>query len=125
MKAWDNPRFRDNIKDRLRKNGDSKDGGFHEWLPVSQTDKFKEMGVTFNEYMKWRTSTGKVKFLYDNGVMGTHTIPHSGSVSLQSSLAHRELIAMADNAKNINGYLAAIRKWSSRRLTFGPLDLPF
>ncbi|MDC9591651.1 hypothetical protein PSI23_20800 [Xenorhabdus sp. XENO-10] len=125
MKAWDNPKFRDNIKDRLRKNGGSKDGGFHEWLPVSRADKFKEMGVTFNEYMKWRTPTGKVKFLDDNGVMGTHTLPHSGGVSSQSSLAHRELIAMADNAKDINGYLSAVRKWSSKRLPFGPLDLPF
>ncbi|CEE93298.1 hypothetical protein XNA1_3600005 [Xenorhabdus nematophila str. Anatoliense] len=57
--------------------------------------------------------------------MGTHTIPHSGGVSPQSSLAHCELIAMADSAKSINGYLEAVSKWSSKRLPFGQFDLPF
>lgn len=50
------------------------------------------MKVTFDEYMRWRTPTGKVKFLVDDGVMGTHTLPHSGGVTSHSSLAHKEII---------------------------------
>lgn len=50
------------------------------------------MKVTFDEYMRWRTPTGKVKFLDDDGVMGTHTLPHSGGVTSHSSLAHKEII---------------------------------
>ncbi|KHN89626.1 YD repeat protein [Pectobacterium actinidiae] len=125
MKAWSNPKFKENIMDRLRKAGGSKGGGFHEWLPVSQADKFKQMGVSFNDYMKWRTPTGQVKFLDDLGVMGTHTLPHSGGVTTQSSLAHSELIKIAGKATDINSYLNAVRKWSSKRLPFGLFDLPF
>ncbi|MGY5360303.1 RHS repeat-associated core domain-containing protein, partial [Cronobacter dublinensis] len=125
MEAWANTRYRENIMDRLRKAGGTKGGGYHEWLPVSQADKFKRMKVTFNEYMKWRTPTGKVKFLDDDGVMGTHTLPHSGGVTSQSSLAHKEIIAFAEKAKDIESYLSALRKWSSKRLPFGPFDLPF
>nr|WP_282986483.1 RHS repeat-associated core domain-containing protein [Cronobacter malonaticus]MDI7684255.1 RHS repeat-associated core domain-containing protein [Cronobacter malonaticus] len=125
MEAWANPRYRENIMDRLRKAGGTKGGGYHEWLPVSQADKFKRMNVTFDEYMRWRTPTGKVKFLDDDGVMGTHTHPHSGGVTSQSSLAHKEMIAFAEKAKDIESYLNALRRWSSKRLPFSPFDLPF
>ncbi|POE19883.1 MULTISPECIES: hypothetical protein [Pectobacterium] len=125
MNAWSNPKFKENIMDRLRKAGGSKGGGFHEWLPVSQADKFKQMGVSFNDYMKWRTPTGQVKFLDDLGVMGTHTLPHSGGVTSASKIAHAELIDFAKSSSSIGEYISSVRYWAGSRLPFGIFDLPF
>lgn len=46
----------------------------------------------------------------DDGVMGTHTLPHSGGVTSQSSLAHKVMIAFAEKAKDIESYLNALRR---------------
>lgn len=111
--------------DCLRKAGQSKGGGYHEWLPVSQADKFKQMGVTFSDYMKWRTPTGEVKFLDNAGNMGAHTLPHSGGVTSASKVAHDELIVIAQNATSITDYIQQVQAWAGSRLPFGIYDLPF
>lgn len=83
------------------------------------------MNVTSDEYMRWRTPIGNVKFLDDDGVMGTHTLPHSGGVTSQSSLAHKVMIAFAEKAKDSESYLNALSKWSSKRLLFDLFNLHF
>ncbi|WP_424406096.1 RHS repeat-associated core domain-containing protein [Pasteurella sp. PK-2025] len=120
MEAWNNKSFRDNIKTRLRANGLTIGGGYHEWLPVSQADKFKQMGVSFDDYMKWRTPTNQVGFLDNLGNFGTHTPTTSAS-----SLAHKELIGIAGRVNSISDYIKYVRKWSQRRLPNGVSDLPF
>ena len=129
MEAWNNKAFRDNIKTRLRKNGvTSGKGGYHEWLPVSQADKFKQMGVGFEDYMKWRTPTNKTGFLDDLGNYGSHT-GYNGGVTSASAQAHQELIniaqAVSESGGNAADYLQAVRNWAGRRLPFGKFDLPF
>ncbi|EPA9747561.1 hypothetical protein QMT05_19615 [Cronobacter malonaticus] len=78
-------------------------------------DKFKRMNVTSDEYMRWRTRIGNVKFLGDDGIMGIHTLPYSGCMTLQLSLARKGMIAFAEKAKDSESYLNALRKWSSKR----------
>lgn len=83
------------------------------------------MGVSFNDYMKWRTPTGQVKFLDDFGVIGTHTLPHSGGVTSASKIAHAELIDFAKSSSSIGEYISSVKYLAGSRLPFCIFDLPF
>ena len=120
MEAWNNKSFRDNIKTRLRGGGSTTKGGYHEWLPVSQADKFKKMGVSFDDYMRWRTPTSQTSFIDNLGNIGSHTPTTSAS-----SLAHKELIGITDRVNSISEYINYVQKWSQKRLPNGIFDLPF
>nr|WP_231039932.1 RHS repeat-associated core domain-containing protein [Proteus alimentorum] len=123
MNVWKDISSRNNIKTRLRGGGFTNKGGYHEWLPVSQADKFKKLGFSFEEYMSLTTPTNQVGFLDKLGRYGAHTT-YTGGVSKSSAQAHRQLIQMAKLAQTKSGYLNAIKEWSRIHLPFGQYDLP-
>lgn len=82
------------------------------------------MGVSFDDYMKWKTPTNRTGFLDNLGRYGSHTT-YNGGVSKASAQAHKELIGLAKKSKSISAYQKAVRNWANDRLPFGIFDLPF
>lgn len=82
------------------------------------------MGVSFDDYMRWRTPTSQTSFIDNLGNIGSHTPMTSASYQ-----AHKELISMTKAISSVGGstsdYLQAVKGWATKRLPNGQLGLPF
>lgn len=78
------------------------------------------MGVSFDDYMRWRTPTSQTSFIDNLGNIGSHNPTTSAS-----SLAHKELIGITDRVNSISEYINYVQEWSQKRLPNGIFDLPF
>jgi hypothetical protein len=107
--VWEVPQFRDVIQARIRS-----PGGLHEWLMVSQTDKFKAWGVSMEDIKSMRTLTGDVQ-----GANPSWT--HGGQ---GSTTAHNEIIAIINRSSSFAEYKANLQVWADTRLVGGRGALP-
>lgn len=106
---WTDKVLRSTIESRLRH-----PGGFHEWLPVSRTPKFKEWGIKAEQIWEWRSETKDLKFVNPPG-------RHGGAGSAK---AHNEIFALVDQAKSFEEFKSLLIEWATRRLPNGVNDLP-
>lgn len=107
---WSNPRLRDQIETRLRH-----PGGFHEWLMVSRTPKFREWGITAEQIWSMRNRTRDVKFSDPQG--GSHG--HDGSGTF-----HNELMRIIDTSNSFEEFRTKLQDLANRRLEGGAAALP-
>lgn len=127
--AWKNPKQRTNIMERLRGNG-----GMHEWLPVSQADKFRKMGIGYDDFMKLRSPTKNLRFIDTAAGSGRHAPYHwagdgfgtgkNWGNSAASHEVHEMLFDSAASARNFNEYASSVRDIANQHLPFGIFDLP-
>lgn len=107
--VWQNPQYRDIIMARIRS-----PGGLHEWLLVSQTDKFKAWGVSMEDIKAMRTLTKDVD--------GSNPPWSHGGTG--STKAHNELIKLIEESNSFAQYKAKLQIWADNRLVGGRDALP-
>jgi hypothetical protein len=108
-RTWSDPELRAAIQARLRH-----PGGFHEWFPVSRADTFRSWGVSADQLAEWRTASSDVKFLNPAG-------RHGG---FGSTMAHDEIIGLADSSGSSDEFVERLRQWATDRLEGGVGALP-
>jgi filamentous hemagglutinin len=108
-RVWAVREYRDAIQARIRQ-----PGGLHEWLPVSQTDKFKSWEVSMEDIKAMRTLTKEIE--------GTNPYwVHGGE---GSTTAHNEMIDLVNSSSNFTEYKFRLQIWADKRLLGGRSALP-
>jgi hypothetical protein len=107
--VWANKKLKESLIARIRN-----PGGYHEWLLVSRTDKFKSWGVKMEIIKKFRSKTSKVNFVNPPG-------RHGGKGSTK---AHNELLKLIDSSNSFEEYIKKLNTWADKRLEGGRNSLP-
>ena len=102
-------KFREIIEDRIRY-----PYGKHEWLMVSQADKFKEWGVSMDDIKSFTTPTKDVEFINPLGF-------HGGT---GSTTAHNQILRLINEATSYEEFVYMLNEWAVDRLPNGVIDLP-
>lgn len=92
--------------------------GHHEWLKVSKADVFKSWGVDFDTINKLRTPTKDVKFIDNEGNIGSHHGSHAGS------WAHSEIDTLIDNSSSFDDFSHKLAIWADDHVVGGRDTLP-
>ncbi|ALU88768.1 filamentous hemagglutinin outer membrane protein [Herbaspirillum rubrisubalbicans M1] len=108
-RVWAVPEYRDAIQARIRQ-----PGGLHEWLPVSQTDKFKSWNLNMEDIKAMRTFTKEIEGTNPNWA-------HGGE---GSTTAHNEMIDLVNSSSNFTEYKLKLQVWADKRLVGGRSALP-
>lgn len=92
----------------------------HEWLKVSQIDKFKQWGISMKTILECVTPTKGVDFINPNGHHPSKGIPNNYA----SQQNHKDLDKLIEESNSCEDYLQKLNIWAKDHLKNGILDLP-